>query len=204
MAESYAQAIAKARARYKEAMDEAAADVVYICRTFDRPRKTVCRDIAGDEGYNALDHRARAFEKSAGQTADESRRAAQRRTQEREVRATKKVLKDPDQAAKVFGSLSPQVLDDVYHEARLARANEDRTPAARKAAQAKATAAVAPMKRAVATTNAALGIQALREARDDIKNAIKEDAMTSAQIKTADGLCNEIANLLMEAKFADA
>lgn len=203
MAESYAQAIAAAKARYKVAMDEAAADAVYISREYTRSLSAVCKEIAGDD-WNALRRRAQRFEESAGQTAEA---AARRRETERarvQRAEAKSALKDPDQAAKVIASLPPQVLDDVYHEARLARANEDRTPAARKAAQAKATAAVAPMKRAVATTDAALGIQALKEARDDIKRAIENDAMTSQQIATADKIVNDIANLIMEAKFADA
>lgn len=198
--ETYAQAIRAARERYKEAMDGAAADVVYICRTYNKARAAVCKEIAGD-GWNALDVRTRKFEKTAGQTVEEARRRREQENERKAMDRAKSVMKDPDKAAKIIATLPPTALDTVYHEARLTRAGEDRTPAARKAAKAAAHKAVEPMRRAVATTSAALGIEALKEARDDLTEAIAEHALTKRQIEQADTLVNEIANLLMEAKF---
>jgi hypothetical protein len=203
MAESYAQAIKAARERYKEAMDEAAWDALRIVDDYGRQLQTVCKDIA-DDGWNALRSRAQRLAKAAGQTAAERARAAQRETAKREQRAAKAVLKDPTQAAKVIASLPPQALEEVYHEARLARADVDTSPANRQAAKAAAHEAIAPMKRALSTTKAALGIQALREAREDITDAVESHSMTAHQVQTADRIVNDIANVLMEAKFTEA
>jgi hypothetical protein len=103
MAQTYKQAITEGRRLYNEAMDVAAAHVLYVVAEFGKPRKTVCREIAGDEGFNALDHRARAIEKTAGQTPDEARVARQRATERKQVSAARQALKDPEQAAKVLG-----------------------------------------------------------------------------------------------------
>ncbi len=198
--ETYTQAVAKAKARYKEAMEESAWDALAIVETHGRPLQTVCKDIAGD-GWQALRAAARRKEKAAGQTAEERGRARDKewkRVRESHARAA---LKDPEQAAKVIASLPPAALEEVYHEARLARAGEDRTPPARKAAKAASAKATEPMKRAVAATDAALGIQALDEAFEDLGRAIAQDSMTAAQVRRADSRVNDIANLLMEAKF---
>lgn len=200
---TYKEAIAEGRRLYQEAMDKAANYVLFIVEQYGKPRATVCKEIAGD-GWNALDHRARALEKTAGQTPDERRRAAQRETNERAERAAKAALKDPGMTAKVIASLPDEALYRVYHEARLTRAGEDRTPAARKAAEAQAARAVEPMKKAVARTSVALAIQALREARDDLQSAMKAGAFTKTKdIELVKELANEIANLAMEAEFAE-
>ncbi len=200
MAESYAQAIAKAKARYKEAMDDAAADVVYICRTFNKARQAVCKEIAGD-GWNALDVRTRRFEKTAGRTAEEARRRRETERARVQRAEAKSALKDPDQAAKVIASLPPQVLEEVYHEARLSRAGVDTSPANRKAAKAKAHAAVAPLKQAVAKTSVALCVAALNEATDDLREALDEDALTGASYRKVEKAYNDFSEVLMEAKF---
>lgn len=134
--ETYASAIKAARERYREAMEGAAADVVYICATYGKARRTVCREIAGDEGYNALDHRARAFEKAAGQTAEEARRtrdAEWRRVRESHAR---NALKDPEMAAKVLAAAArePRVRDAMFdalertETAPVARPSHDPAP----------------------------------------------------------------------------
>lgn len=200
---TYREAIAEGRRLYAEAMDKAANYVLFVVEEYGKARKTVCREIAGPEGYNALDHRARALEKAAGETPDQRRVRilAKRATIQRSE--AKSALRDPEQAAKVISSLPDEALETVYHEARLARASEDRTPAARQAAKARANAAVQPLKRALASTSAALAIQALEEALADLREAFAEGALSGRDIAKADRLVNEIANLLMEAKFSE-
>lgn len=198
MAESYAQAIAKAKVRYKEAMDESAWDALAIAQEYDRPLVTVCKEIAGD-GWSALAAASRRRGKTAGQTADQLRRAREKAAQESARRHAKVVLKDPEQAAKVIASLPPQALDEVYHEARLARAGEDRTPANRQAAKAAAHQAVAPMRRAIATTHAALCAEALVEATDDLREAMEEDALTSTQLTKIERVHSQFVDVLAEA-----
>jgi hypothetical protein len=198
---TYREAIAEGKRLYAEAMDKAANYVLFVIEEYGKPRATVCREIAGNEGWNALDIRTRKLAKTAGQTPDERRAGQLAKTQRNREASARAVLKDPEQAAKVIASLPAETLDTLYHEARLIRAGEDRSPAARKAAGAAANQAVAPMKRALAQTSAALGIQALEEALEDLREALSEGALTQRQIAKADGLVNEIANLLMEAKF---
>lgn len=198
MAETYAQAIAKARARYAEAMDGAAADALVIAEQHDKPLAVVCRGIAPDEA-EALRKRASRLKAKGGaaqaQAAGRARASAQRHA--------RVVLKDPEQAAKVIASLPPAALDAVYHEARLARAGEDRTPATRKAAHAAASNAVAPMKRATDRTQQGLILQALEEAHDDLSRLLDEGGrMTPQGIERGKKLTNDIANLLLDAEFA--
>jgi len=201
MKRSYAQAITEARKRYKEHMEESAADAVFIASEHDRPLQTVCKGIAGDD-WNALRVRAQRLGKAAGQTAEERARRMQMERARRQRSEAKSALLNPEQVAKVISSLPSAALDDVYHEARLARAGETRTPAARKAAHAAASTAIAPMKRALDRTQQGLVLQALEEARDDLRRLLDDGgALTSEGIKRGQELANEIANLLMEAEF---
>ena len=127
MAETYAQAIAKAKARYKEAMDDAAADALVIAEKYGKPLAAICNQIAGDEGQ-ALRFRAARLAKRAGQSAEAMTRAREAENRRKALAHAKVVLKDPEQAAKVIAALPPQALDDVYHEARLARAGASELP----------------------------------------------------------------------------
>jgi len=198
---TYTQAIREARERYKEAMDDAAADALLIVEQYGKPLQTVCKDIAG-EGWAAVRQQALRIRETAGESpADRIRRREADNARKDRSRA-KAVLKDPEQAAKVIASLPAQAVDELYHEARLARMGEDRTPAARKAAKAVAHQAVAPLKRSVARTHEALCIQALEEATADLQELIDEDGLTTAGVNRIEAAYNEFANLLMEAKFA--
>lgn len=200
MAETYTQAIAKAKARYKEAMDESAWDALAIVEQYGRPLQAVCKDIAGD-GWNALRQRSAKLAKTAGETAEARARARAKETERIARQHAKAALKDPDQAAKVIASLPPQALEEVYHEARLTRAGVDTSPANRKAAKAKAHAAVAPLKQAIAKTSVALCIAALVEATDDLREAIDEDALTGASYRKVEKAYNTFSEVFMEAKF---
>jgi hypothetical protein len=199
---TYREAIQEGRRLYADAMDKAANYALFMVEEFGRPLATVCKEIA-DEGWNALRQRAQRLEKSAGQTPDERARAMRQENARVRMSHAKSTLKDPDEAARVVASLPSEALETLYHEARLARAGEDRSPAARKAAAAHAQEAVAPMKRAVARTAAALAIQALDEVLDDLRQAIDEEALTSRDVERIEKRLNEIANLLMEAKFKE-
>ena len=199
---TYREAIAEGRRLYTEAMDKAANYALYISEEYGRPLQVVCKEVGGD-GWNALRNRAQKLAKTAGQTADERALAIKKRTRAVAEAHAKSALKDPEQAAKVIASLPPEALENAYHEARMARAGIDRSPANRKAAEAATARFVQPIKRAIATTSAALGIQALEEALRDLQDAHEEHALTPRLIERAERLTNEIANLLMEAKFAE-
>lgn len=201
MSQSYRQAIAEGKRLYAEAMDKAANYALYISEQYDRRLQTVCKEIAED-GWNALRNRAQRLEKTAGQTPDERARATLRDTQRKAESHAKAVLKDPEQAAKVIASLSPTALDNVYHEAKLIRAGEDRSPAARKAAEAGAHNALAPIRRAVATMDTALCVQALDEAADHLRGAMAEDTLTSSRFDKIDKAFNRVAELIAEARFS--
>ena len=199
---TYREAIAEGRRLYAEAMDRAANYALFVSEEYGRPLRTVCREIGGD-GSNALRNRAQKLAKTAGETPDQ--RALRTRRERAAVQRSeaKAALKDPEQAAKVMASLPPEALENAYHEARMARAGVDRSPANRKAAEAATARFVQPIKRAIATTSAALGIQALEEALADLQEAHEQHALTPRLIERAERLTNEIANLLMEAKFEE-
>lgn len=197
---TYREAIAEGKRLYAEAMDKAANYALYVSEEFGRPLKTVCREIAPD-GWNALDHRARKMVKTAGETPDQRRVRTlneRRKVQRSEAKAA---LKDPEQAVKVIAALPSEALETVYHEARLARAGEDRTPAHRQAAKAAASNAVAPIKRAVATMTMDLAIQAQREAAEDLREALAEDAITEAAFAKFEKAHAETAEVMAEVRF---
>lgn len=197
---TYREAIAEGRRLYAEAMDKAANYALFISEEFGRPLQTVCKEIAG-EGWNSLRHRAQEIARTAGRTPDERARAARKATMDRAERAAKAVLKDADLTARVVAGLPDEALDNVYHEARLARAGEDRSPANRKAAQAAASHAVAPMKRAVATTHIALCVQALNEAGESLREVMAEDALTAAAQDRIERAYDRFTTTLMEARM---
>jgi hypothetical protein len=197
----YDQAIRAARLRLAEAMEDAAAEALVIAEQFGKPLQTVCKDIAPDT-WNALRQRAQELAKRAGQTADERARVREQETRGSNQRVAKVVLRDPDQAAKVIASLPPDAQDTLYHELKLARAGEDRTPAARSAAKAAAHAAIAPMKRAVASTHMALAIQAQEEVIDDLQAAMEDDAVTSSTFDRFEKAFNKTADLMAEIRFS--
>lgn len=196
---TYRDAIAEGRRLYADAMDKAANQALFIVHRFDKPLREVCREIAGTEGEGALRARCQRLSKRAGQTPDELARAQERAVRESAQRHAKVVLKDPEQAAKVIASLPPETLETVYHEARLARSGEDRTPAARKAARASASNAVAPLKRAVASTSSALCVEALREATEDLREALDEDVLTAAALSKIEKAHGDFVDVLTEA-----
>jgi hypothetical protein len=197
MGMTYRAAIAEGRRLYAEAMDKAANYVLFVVEEYGKPRATVCKEIAG-EGWNALDHRARALEKTAGQTPDERRAATLRKTQQAAQAHAKAALKDPEQAAKVIASLPTEALETVYHEARVARVGEDRSEPARKAAAARAREAVEPMRRAVSRTQEALVIQALDEAIDGLRDLIADGALTSRGFERIDKRISTLTGLLID------
>ena len=199
---TYREAIAEGRRLYAEAMDKAANYALFVSEEYDRPLATVCKEMAGD-GWDALRKRASRMAKTAGETPDQRGLRTRRERAATQRAEAKAALKDPEQAAKVIASLPPEALENAYHEARMARAGIDRSPANRKAAEAATARFVQPIKRAIATTSAALGIQALEEALRDLQDAHEEHALTPRLIERAERLTNEIANLLMEAKFSE-
>ncbi len=138
MAESYAQAIAKAKARYKEAMDESAWDALAIVEEHGRPLATVCKGIAGED-WNKLRHRAAKLANSAGQTADERARAREaewKRVRESHARAA---MKDPEVAAKVIGSLTEPQRTQVYDVLEATQKTHTQRPSDQPAPRATAT-----------------------------------------------------------------
>lgn len=76
--------------------------------------------------------------------------------------------------------------DEIFGELKLRRAGEDRTPAARKAAEAGAHEAMGPVRRAIASTHIELCIQALNEAREALAEADAEDAVTPEALARID------------------
>lgn len=78
------------------------------------------------------------------------------------------------------------VADEIFHELKLRRAGEDRSPAARKAAEAGAHEALGPMRRAIASTSVELCIQALDEAAEAMLEADSEDAITAKDLERID------------------
>lgn len=76
--------------------------------------------------------------------------------------------------------------DEIYHELKLRRATEDRSPANRKAAEAAAHNVVEPIRRAIASTHVALCVQALNEAADELNEALEEGALTPDGLEAID------------------
>lgn len=104
--------------------------------------------------------------------------------------------------ANLMNNASDTVQDTVFHELKLARAGEDRSPAARKAAEASADEAVAPIKRAVATSGIPSYLNALEEAHDGFKDALEEGAEFSEPVLSkVDLLVSAIADVAMEARL---
>lgn len=90
---------------------------------------------------------------------------------------------EPEAVVRGIMNAPQNVQDDIFHELKLRRAGEDRSPAARKAAEAGTHEAMAPMRRAIASTHTELCIQALNEAREalaeaDAENAVSPEALT--------------------------
>jgi hypothetical protein len=197
---TYREAIAEGRRLYAEAMDKAANYALFVVEEYERPLQTVCKEIAGD-GWNALRVRASRMAKTAGQTPDQRALAARKEASTARRAHAKAALRDPEEAAKVIAALSDEALENVYHEARLVRAGEDRSPANRKAAAAAASNAVAPMKRAVATTHVALCVQALDEAAESLREVMAEDAVTAAALDRIERAYDRFATTLMEARM---
>lgn len=196
---TYREAIAEGRRLYAEAMDKAANYALFVSEEFGRPLQTVCKEIA-DEGWNALRQRSAKLKETAGQTPDERARRTRQERQRIQRAEAKAALKDSEQVAKVIASLPDEALDNLYHETRLARAGEDRSPAARKAAHARAHEAIAPMKRAVAQTQEALVVQALDEAIEGLLELIRDEALTARGFERIDTRISRLTELLIEAQ----
>jgi hypothetical protein len=109
---TYREAIAEGRRLYAEAMDKAANYALFVSEEFDRPLATVCKEMA-DEGWHALEMRARRMRERAGQTADERSRAQRKETERIRAVHAKQALKDPEQAAKVLASLPDEALVEL-------------------------------------------------------------------------------------------
>jgi hypothetical protein len=124
---TYREAIAEGRRLYAEAMDKAANYALFISEEFDRPLATVCKEMA-DEGWHALEMRARRMRERAGQTPDERSRAQRKETERIRAVHAKQALKDPEQAAKVLASLPDETLVELGFVVRQERSSRGFEP----------------------------------------------------------------------------
>lgn len=101
-------------------------------------------------------------------------------------RAESMVRNQADAVIEAIMSAPDETADRIFHELKLRRAGEDRSPAARKAAEAGAHEALQPMRRAMASTHIELCIQALEEAAEALIEANSEDAVTPEALRRID------------------
>lgn len=134
---------------------------------------------------------------------DEGRTQSPSRTNEE---TTKRVLRsvtrnNPEAVIQAIMEAPESVSDRIFHEVKLRRDGEDRSPAARKAAEAGTHEALAPMRRAMATTHIELCIQALEEAAEALAEANAEDAVTSEALARIDKAHEKFVLARHEAAF---
>lgn len=116
---AYDLAIAAAKERFDLALGDAAEDALFISERFDRPLQTVCREIGGEEAWEAIRGRARRL--SSRSEGVETRPPA---LPPSSVRSARSVLtRDPEA---VVAALSPEVRDRVVAAAVAAGARGGR------------------------------------------------------------------------------
>lgn len=91
--------------------------------------------------------------------------------------------------------------DRIFHELKLRRAGEDRSPAARKAAQARVHEAMQPVREAFARTAVELCILGLRDATEQLIEAASEGSITEESMGRIDKAHEEFVIARHEAAF---
>ena len=117
---------------------------------------------------------------------DPQRVAPARRPQDLKRDVLRAARHEPEAVVEGILDAPEEVQDEIYHELKLRRATEDRSPANRKAAEAHAHAAIEPIRRAIASTHIALCVQALNEAADELNEALEEGAVTPEGLEAID------------------
>lgn len=126
MAQTYEQAIEEGRRLYNEAMDKAAAFALFITDEYGRPLQTVCKEIAGEDGWQALRSRAQRVAKSQVSAGSDALGAAPWTQDPSRVRSARNVLRDPEAVRQVIASLPEDAVRNVAVEAsRRAAANHE-------------------------------------------------------------------------------
>lgn len=96
-----------------------------------------------------------------------------------DVRRARSVVRNqPEVVVEAIMEAPEATQDAIYHELKLRRAGEDRTPANRKAATAAVNETLQPVRRGVATIGAALISGWLRDAAEKLEEAAREGALT--------------------------
>lgn len=111
------------------------------------------------------------------------------------------VRNSPEAVIQAIMEAPESVSDRIFHEVKLRRDGEDRSPAARKAAEAGSHEALAPMRRAMATTNIELCIQAQEESAEALAAANAEDVVTAEALSRIDKAHEKFVLARHEAAF---
>jgi hypothetical protein len=108
---SYRDDVRTARDRFEGAVEDAAAEALRLAEEYGKPLQTVCKDIAGNEAWRALEAKARRLKRSP-----ESRTRDGHQANIRVVRAMAKA--DPEAVAREIAKVNPQALIEAATEAQ--------------------------------------------------------------------------------------
>lgn len=116
-------------------------------------------------------------------------------------RRAESIHRDPQGTVADIMAAPDKVQDEIFHELKLRRAGVDTSTAGRKAAEATAHAQTEPIKRAMASTDVALGLAALSEAAEHLRNAREAGALTEESMGLYQVAIDAVQMELAEARF---
>jgi hypothetical protein len=115
---------------------------------------------------------------------------------------TRAARHEPEAVVDGIASAPKPTQDRIYHDLKLRRAGVDNSTANRKASQAATHQQLQPVRKAMATADLVLCVQALQEAAEHLQKAISDGAVNSETVVPVVAAHEQFSMILAEARFA--